>query len=155
MTPEPAISFPYAYRKIMRWSSPSHLWIELHRLIEAYARTAGTPFSEVFAELEERFGFARGERSRWPDVETMRAAATLLGERRGDLLRRRRGWIAARRQAKAHRRAGLSGAVAPPAPELLLHEARCRAHSAAIPRVGCWGWRARRQRQSDGPSAPS
>jgi len=150
MTQERPIGFPYAYRKIMSWGSPSHVWIELHRLVEAYARTAGIPFSEVFAELEERFAFAREERGRWPDVETMRAAATLLGERRSALLRRRRAWIAARRQAKAHRRSGLPGAVAPAAHELLLHEARCRAHSATIPRVGYWGWRARRQRQREG-----
>jgi len=131
----------------MSWRSPSRVWIELHRLVEAYARTAGHPFTQVFVELEERFDFARAERCRWPDIETMQAAAALLGERRDAVLRRRGAWIADRRRAKAHRRSGLPGPVAPAAPELLLHEARCRAHSATIPRVGYWGWRARRQRQ--------
>ncbi len=152
MTPEPAISFSNAYRRIMSWRSESHAWIALHRLVEAYARSAGIPFSEVFAELEEALGFARGERARWPDLETMREAARILRGRREALLRRRSAWIAARRSAKARRRSGRPGRIEPPAPELLAHEARCRAHSATIPAVGCWGWRARRRRR-DGESS--
>jgi predicted methyltransferase len=134
-----AMSFGGSYRRIMAQTSPSHAWIELHRLVEAFCRTAGRPFTEVFAELEARFGFVRGEPRRWPDLETMRAAAEWLRAARAGRLAARRAWSAEQRRAKAAGRRGRAPAA------LREVEARSRAYAATVPRVGCWGWRRRRQ----------
>lgn len=141
------MSFGNSYRRIAAGGSPSHMWIELHRLVEAFSRTAGQPFTAVFAELEEQFGFGRAVRARWPDVATMRAAAESLRARRDLLIAERRAWIAEQRRRKAASRridapAGLREA-----------EARSRALAARRPRVGCWGWRLRRERRGAGDSS--
>lgn len=134
------MSFGGSYRRILDRASPGHMWIELHRLVEAYCRTAGRTFTEVFAELEARFGFARAERTRWPDVATMRAAARWLHARREAQLAERRAWIAGQRRARA-------AARRVPAPAGLREaEERSRDYAATVPRVGVWGWRRRRDR---------
>lgn len=135
------MSFGNSYQRILAGSSPSHMWIELHRLVEAYCRTAGRPFTAVFAELEELFRFSRTVRARWPDVPTMRAAAEHLHGLRDAILAERRAWIAERRRTKRFARAS-----SPPA-HLRDAEARARAHAAERPQVGCWGWRLRRERR--------
>jgi hypothetical protein len=133
------VGFGSSYKRVMSFSSVSHAWIELHRLVEAYSRTVGIPFREVFAELEKRFGFAREVRTRWPDIGTIRLAAAWLRARRQRVLEERRAWIAARRHTKAAGRGG-------PAPAGLREmDARIRAYAASVPRLGCWGWRARRE----------
>ncbi|MCB9755972.1 MAG: hypothetical protein H6713_39120 [Myxococcales bacterium] len=131
------IGFPNTYRRILTLGSTSHAWIELHRLVEAYSRTVGARFTEIFAELETRFGFQREDPTRWPDRATIRAAAELLHARREALLERRRALVATRRRAK---RAGRRG---PPAPELAALERG--GDAPAIPRVGVWGWARRRR----------
>jgi hypothetical protein len=134
------MSFANTHRRLAAGASAGHAWIELHRLVEAFCRTAGRPFAEVFAGLEARFGFARAEPGRWPDLATMRAAADWLRAARELQLAERRAWIAERRRAKAAARR----AEVPPG--LREAEARARAYAATVPRVGCWGWRARRER---------
>jgi len=119
-------------------------WLELHRLVEAYSRTMGVPFTEVFEELEARYGFARAGQQA-PALATLQAAATDLQERRSDALTRRRAWIDARRRAKARRRSGAPGQIEAPAQALLDAEARSRTYAATIPRVGYWGWARRRK----------
>ncbi len=136
-------SFGNTYHRITARSSPSHAWIELHRLVEAFCRTAGRPFTAVFAELEARFDFSRTQRARGPDVATMRAAAESLRAERDALLAARRVWIAEQRRRKVFARDS-----APPG--LREAEARSRAYAARIPRVGCWGWRLRRARLGSG-----
>lgn len=133
-----AMSFAGSYRRVMEIESTSHVWIHLHRLVESYARTMGTPFSDVFDELERRFDFRRGERARWPDVATMRRAAEWLRVSRTRVVEERRKLIDERREAKrrGHRE---------PVPTRLRElEARSLSHARNIPRVGYWGWRARR-----------
>lgn len=114
--------------------SVSHAWIDLHRLVEAYCKTMGGRFTEVFAELERRFGFARAAPEAWPDLRTIRAAADELERRRSAHLEARARLVAARRRAKA------AGRRAPP-PELQALE---RVAGPCPPRVGVWGWRRRR-----------
>lgn len=130
------ISFPNTYRRIRTMGSVSHAWIELHRLVEAYCRTMGGRFSAVFAELEGRYGFAREDPARWPDLATIRAAADDLQGRRQARLDARARLVAARRRAKAAGRRG------PPPPELVALET---IHGPCPPRVGFWGWRRRRR----------
>lgn len=136
------MGFGSSYRRITAGASPSHAWIELHRLAESFCRTAGRPFTEVFAELEARFGFVRADRRRWPDLETMRAAAAWLRAAREVQLAERRAWIAGQRRAKA---VGRRTQVQAGLREV---EARLRAYAATRPRPGCWGWRRRRQQSA-------
>ena len=124
-----------------RFASASHAWIALHRMVERYCGLAGSSFRAVFADLEQRFDFAREPPDRWPDPPTMRRAADWLRARRNELLAARQALIAVRRQAKA------SGRRAAIPPELARAEQHMRAYAAAFPRVGCWGWRRRRQSQ--------
>ena len=133
------MSFHNSYERIMVVSSTSHAWIHLHRLVEAYCRTSGTPFNVVFEELEQRFGFRRADRARWPDLDTMRRAAEWLREARNRLLDERRELVRLQREAK---RQGRRTRVAR---RLQAAEARTRAHAEGIPRVGYWGWRKRRE----------
>ena len=81
--------------------------------------------------------------ARWPDIGTVRFAASWLHARRERFLEEQREWIAAQRRAKeAFRRV--------PAPaELRDMNARIRAYTASVPRVGSWGWRARRAKRED------
>ncbi len=117
------------------------MWIQLHFLVEAFCRTSGRPFREVFTELELRFGFSRRVPSRWPGVETMQAAAEWLHALREAQLAERRAWIAGQRRAKKS-----SDRHSVPA-GLREAEARARAHAASVPAVGCWGWKRRRERE--------
>jgi hypothetical protein len=133
------MSFGNSLARIRDGGSPSHMWIHFHWLVEAYCRTSGRSFREVFAELELRFGFSRRVRSRWPGVETMRAAAEWLHTLRDAHLAERRDWIAGQRRAKA-----ASDRHSAPA-GLREAEARSRAHAASLPALGCWGWRRRRE----------
>ncbi len=133
------VGFRNTLTRIREGSSPSHMWIRLHWLVEAYCGTSGRPFGEVFGELELRFGFSRRARGRWPGVETMRAAAEWLHVLREAQLAERREWIAGQRRAKA-----ASDRHSAPA-GLRAAEARSRAYAATVPRVGCWGWRLRRE----------
>ena len=137
-----ASTFGNSFARIRDGRSPSHMWIQLHWLVEAFCRTSGRPFREVFAELELRFGFSRSVRSRWPGVETMRAAAQWLHTLREAQLSERREWIAGQRRIKAS-----SDRHSAPA-GLREAEARSRAHAATLPEVGCWGWKQRRERGS-------
>lgn len=130
--------FGNTYRRVLRSRSASHLWIDLHRLVEGYSRTLGQTFGSVFADLEERFGFSRRVRARWPDVATMHAAATWLADQREAVLAERRAWIADQRRRKAEGRREHAPAA------LRAHEARGRAYAAIRARVGVWGWRIRR-----------
>ena len=123
-----------------RFASASHAWIALHRLVEAFCRLTGNSFGAVFAELEARFDFARAEPGRWPDPPTMRRAADWLRGAREEVLAARNALIAARRAAKA------LGRRTPVPAELDRSEARIRAYAAALPRVGHWGWKRRRER---------
>ena len=95
------MGFGNSLNRIRHGASPSHMWIELHRLVEALCRTLGRPFDEVFADLELRFGFSRAVRSRWPGIEVMQAAAEWMQTLREAHLTERRAWSAARRRAKA------------------------------------------------------
>ncbi|AKU98296.1 hypothetical protein AKJ09_04960 [Labilithrix luteola] len=132
------MSFNGSYRRVMEGASTSHVWIHLHRLVEAYARTTGTPFPEVFDDLERRFDFLRGERARWPDLATMRRAAGWLRTSRSRILDERQSLVRERRDAK---RRGDRGRVPV---RLREHEGRTRMYVERVPRVGYWGWRARR-----------
>lgn len=125
-----------------RYASASHAWIALHRMVDAYCRLTGSPFRLVFAELERRFDFDRGDPRRWPDPPTMRRAADWLSAARQEVLAARNRLIAARREAKAR---GVRGQVPD---ELARSEARIRDYRASLPSVGCWGWRRRRERAS-------
>jgi hypothetical protein len=134
-------SFGSAYTRVMHGGSASHAWIALHRLVEAYCRTTGRAFAEVFSELEQRFAFTRRDRNRWPDLAVMRAAATMLHTQRLAALVPRRAWAARRRQSRSHREpvpAGVREA-----------EARARDYAARIPNVGAWGWRRRRKQAGE------
>ena len=122
-----------------RFASASHAWIALHRMVDAYCRLTGMSFRAVFAELVRRFRFERGDPSRWPDASTMRQAADWLNAERAEVLAARDALIAARRRAKA------SGRRTPVPDELARSEARIRDYRASLPRVGCWGWRGRRE----------
>lgn len=109
-------------------------------MVEAYCRLTASSFRTVFADLEDRFYFARAEPSRWPDPPTMRRTADWLRGAREEVLAARNALIAARRAAKA------LGRRTPVPAELARSEARIRAYAAAVPRVGYWGWRRRRER---------
>lgn len=122
----------------MRFESPSHVWIALHRLVEAACRTLGTTFTAEFEALERRFGFARANPRRWPDLATMRRAAEDVRVRRAEALAGRNALIASRRAAKA------GGRRRDVPAELAASEARHQVHSPRPPRVGYWGWRRRR-----------
>jgi hypothetical protein len=136
---ENSMSFNNTYKRVMAGGSPSHVWIELHRLVEAYCRTVAVPFSQVFHELERRFGFSRSDRSRWPDMDTMRVAARYLHEERQRRLELRAAWTAQRRGEKTRRVADSE------ARRWLGSEgARNQAYASSAPKVGYWGWRARR-----------
>ena len=134
------MGFGNTLRRIRDGASPRHVWLELHRLVEAFCRTFGRPFNEVFADLELRFSFSRAVRSRWPGIESMQAAAEWMQTLREAHLAERRAWGAARRRAKA-----ASDRHSAPA-GLREAEARSRAHAATVPTVGCWGWRLQRAR---------
>lgn len=133
-----AMSFVNTLGRIRCGRSPSHMWIDLHWLVEAFCRTSGRPFPAVFAELELRFGFSREVRSRWPDAVIIRAAAEWLHTLREPHLAERRAWIAGQRRAKA-----TSDRHGVPA-GLREAEARSRNYAASLPEVGCCGWRRRR-----------
>jgi hypothetical protein len=109
-------------------------------MVEAYCRLTGDSFRTVFADLEQRFDFARGDPGRWPDPPTIRRTADGLRGAREEALAARNALIAARRQEKAR------GRRAPVPAELARSEARIREYAAGLPRVGYWGWRRRRQR---------
>lgn len=137
------MGFNGSYRRVMEVESTSHVWIHLHRLVESYARTTGTSFSGVFDELERRFDFRRDERACWPDLATMRVAADWLRASRTRVVEERRKLIDERREVKrrGHRDR---------APTRLLElEARTQGHAREVPRVGYWGWRARRRARRD------
>ena len=71
------MGFSNTYRRIFTFESPSHVWIALHRLVEAACRTLGTTFTIEFEQLERRFAFVRTDPRRWPDLATMRRAHEL------------------------------------------------------------------------------
>lgn len=129
------MSFNNTCRQVTERRSVSHAWIALHRVVEAYARSAGLRFSVVFAELEERFGFERAVPSRWPGLETMQAAARLLRQRRDAMFQERSALVASRRAEKRR------GRRVPVAPDLVRIEHRS---ILPAPPVGYWGWRKRR-----------
>lgn len=133
------MTFNNSYKQVMECSSASHVWIRLHRLVEAYGRTVGSPFLVVFAELERRFAFRRNDRDRWPDLDTMRRAAQWLRGERDRALADRRVLISTRRIAKE------KGQRDGGPPELRGAEERTRANAESIPRVGYWGWRKKRE----------
>ncbi len=136
------MTFNNTYKHVIELESASHAWIALHRLVEAYCRTVGSPFHSVFAELEERFAFDRSDPNRWPDLDTMRQAAQWLHEKRERVLAERGAYISKQRIAKA-------GGQREAAPSKLCEaEARVRLNAESIPKVGYWGWRKRRE--SDG-----
>ena len=108
-------------------------------MVDAYCRLTGVAFQTVFAELERTFEFERGAVGRWPDPPTMRRAADWLKAARDEALAARNALIAARRQEKA-----LGRRTSVPA-QLARSEARIRDYRASLPRVGCWGWRRRRE----------
>jgi hypothetical protein len=122
--------------------APGHMWIHLHRLVEGLCQTTGRGFEEVFAQLEQSFGFSRGDRRRWPESALMFQVAALLHAEREAFLAERRAWIARQRAAKARSRRG-------PAPaELREAEARVREHAARVRETaarfsGKWGWESR------------
>lgn len=122
--------------------SPGRMWIDLHRLVEGLCQTTGRAFEEVFAQLEQGFGFSRGDRRRWPTAPQMLEMAALLHADREAFLAERRAWIAGQRAAKARSHRG-------PAPsELRAVEARVREHAARVRAVaaryaGKWGWERR------------
>ena len=89
----------------------------------------------MFADLERRFRFERGDPSRWPDPATMRRAAADLALRRANLLAVRAALIAAQRERK---RRGLRAQV--PA-TLRGDEDDRREYVRSVPAVGCRGWR--------------
>jgi hypothetical protein len=120
-------SFNNAYRRVLAGGSPSHAWIGLHRVVEAFCRTSGRDFNDVFAELEQRFDFSRGDTRRWPELATMKAAATMLHEERERVLALRRA-LGARDDAAARA-------------ELRAFDAQVRAHAGRARHVGVWGWR--------------
>lgn len=133
------MGFSNTYRRILTFESPSHVWIALHRLVEAACRALGTTFTDEFEQLERRFAFARRDPRRWPDLAAMRRAAEYLHARRAAALAARDALIAARREAKARgRRRDVPG-------DLAACEARHQIQSPKPPRVGYWGWRKRRE----------
>jgi hypothetical protein len=133
------MSFNNTYRQVVERKSPGHVWIALHRLVEAYGRTFGIRFSVVFGELERQFEFRRGVRSEWPTLATMHEAARWLRIRRDEALARRDKLVFARRRAKR------CGQRVPVFAELLAIE-RMLGGGALVPHVGVWGWRKRRER---------
>lgn len=138
------MGFGNTYRRILASGSASHVWIDLHRLVESFCRTVGRPFTDVFAELERRFEFSRTVRARWPELATMRAAAEWLRAERDVHLAARRAWIAEQRRRKA-------ASQRERVPDGLREaEARSREQAARRRPVGCWGWRIDRERQTSG-----
>lgn len=123
--------FGNAYARVLAGGSASHTWISLHRLVEAFCRTTGRGFDEVFRELELAFDFSRSNSRRWPDLAVMAAAATALHTERRRVL-----------SARERLRAGDAAARA----ELRAFDARVREYVASVPNVGAWGWRRRRLR---------
>ena len=134
------MGFANSLHQIRHGASPSHMWIELHRLVEASCRTLGRPFNDVFADLELRFGFSRAVCSRWPGIEVMQAAAEWMQTLREAHLTERRAWSAALRRAKA-----ASDRHSVPA-GLREAEARSRTYASTVPTVGYWGWKQKRER---------
>lgn len=121
-------------------------WIALHRCIEAYCRTTGESFVEVFDRLARDFGVQRGRSL--PPTARLRAAVLALRRDREALLAERRTAIAARRVEKA------AGVRRPPATELDLAERARTRRNEGIPRVGPWGW-ARVRTRAWGPPIPA
>jgi hypothetical protein len=138
------VGFANTYRRILTWDSPSHVWIALHRLIEAACRTLGTSFTAEIEALERRFSFARADPRRWPDLATMRRVAEDVHARRARALARRDALIASQKAVK------LRGRRRDVPTELAAFEARHQVQSPKPPRVGYWGWRKRREEAGPG-----
>jgi hypothetical protein len=146
------MGFNNLFRRIKGTCRPglaSHVWIDVHRLVEAYCHTVAEPFTVVFADLERRFSFSRSDPRRWPDLRTMGEVAEWLRARRVCVLAERAQWDEAQRREKARCRRAF---VLEP---LRQANAKCRSYAMRMPKVGYWGWRARRLSGCDRIEAPS
>ena len=108
-------------------------WVDFHRCVEAFSRTTGEPFCDVFERLGRTHGFERGEKI--PAGTRLRAAVRQLAEERETWLARRAELVRERREAKRR------GLREPPPGELDQRERKRNAWIELQPRVGYWGWR--------------
>lgn len=131
--------FNSCYRELQRFStfSPSHTWIYLHWCVEAYARLTGEPFTIVFKELEQQFGFEREITRKWPDLKQMLQAGEYLHHKRTDFLKHYDILVAKRKSEKKQ------GKRQPMNQELIAISRRQLAHR--VPEVGMWGWKKLRE----------
>ncbi len=120
----------------------SYAWIAFHRCVEALSRLTGESFTDLFERVAAKHAFGRAPAD-WPNDKQLLAAQRDIAGERTAYLARLRTLIARRRQEKRrgirHRRDS----------ELEQLEALRRAHNDAMPRVGYWGWRARRLAESE------
>lgn len=110
-----------------------HAWIAFHRCVEAFSRTTGEPFCDVFERLALAHGFSRS--ASLPKRAKLVAAVAQLGEERAAWLEEHRRMVDERRALK---RAGRREATAD---ELRAREQRRNANVGRVPRVGYRGWR--------------
>jgi hypothetical protein len=69
--------FNYCHKLIFK-SDVSHAWINLHRCVEAFARTTGESYSSIFTRFEKKFNFERKQQNKWPDLEKIKQVANCL-----------------------------------------------------------------------------
>lgn len=127
--------FNNAARRVCAHGGPTSGWdwIAFHRCVEAYCRTTGERFGDVFDRMKRDHGVARGRAL--PAPSALRAAVADLRARRDARLERDAADIIARRAAK---RAGRRR----PDPGLLDDREQDRRRANQLwPRVGLWGWR--------------
>lgn len=70
------------YMRIVRGKSPSHVWMALHKCVEANSRLTGESFTSIFTRLEKIYGFERENKKHWPTVNKMQRAGDLLEKER-------------------------------------------------------------------------
>ena len=121
--------------KLARCRGVSYAWIGLHRCVESLANLTGEPFRAIFARLEAAHGFSRTDRSRWPDLRQIHAAADQVAAEHAAWMDELRVLIAERKaQKRAGRRHRRDGRLE-----------EMQRQGGAVPRVGGpWAWRKRR-----------
>ncbi len=110
-----------------------HAWIAFHRCVEAFSRTTGEPFCDVFERLALAHGFSRS--ASLPKRAKLVTAVAQLGEERAAWLEEHRRMVEDRRALKRAGRREVTG------DGLQAREQRRNANVGRVPRVGYRGWR--------------